>query len=120
MTPFEVLAAQPGGMRLWLGWMFAVNFSSLFFLRRVAARWVLAAAIANAVSMRILLGLYGTGHHLSLPHVVFWTPLLVYLSIKRYSLVERSPFGVWFVCLFVTDATSLALDYLAALKLLIP
>lgn len=117
MSSLDVLAAQSVPMKVWLAWMFAVNLSSVFFLRRIPARWVLAAVPANILSMQILFRLYGTGHHLSLPHIVFWTPLLVYLFIKRRSLVERSPFGVWFVCLFVTDATSLVLDYLAVLKL---
>jgi hypothetical protein len=64
MSPFEVLAAQSMPMKLWLGWMFAVNASSVFFWRRIPARWVLAAVPANIVSMQLLLRLYGTGHHL--------------------------------------------------------
>jgi hypothetical protein len=118
MSVMEVLAAQSAPMKTWLAWMFAVNFCSVFFLRRVPARWVLAATAANIVFMQLLLRLYGTGHHLSLPHVVFWTPLLIYLFLRRNSLLARSPFGVWCVLLFLTDLASLVLDYAAVAKLL--
>lgn len=118
MSVIEVLAAQSAPMKAWLAWMFAINFCSVFFLRRVPARWVLAATAANIVSMQLLLRLYGTGHHLSLPHVVFWTPLLVYLFLRRNSLLARSPFGAWCVLLFLTDLASLVLDYAAVAKLL--
>ena len=119
MSVIEVLAAQPAPMKAWLAWMFAINFCSVFFLRHVPARWVLAATAANVVSMQLLLRLYGTGHHLSLPHVVFWTPLLIYLFSRRNSLLARSPFGVWCVLLFLTDLASLVLDYAAVVKLLL-
>jgi len=105
-------------MKVWIAWLFAVNLSGVFFWRRIPARWVLAAVPANIISMQLLLRLYGAGHHLSLPHIVFWTPLLAYLVVKRRGLLERSPFGVWLVCVFTTDALSLALDYASALKML--
>jgi hypothetical protein len=119
MSTFDVLAAQSMPMKAWLAWMFAINLSSVFFLRHIPARWVLAATAANVISTQLLLTLYGTGHHLSLPHVVFWTPLLIYLFSRRNALMGWSPFGVWCVVLFLTDITSLVLDYAAVIKLLI-
>jgi hypothetical protein len=119
MSPIDVLAAQSAPMKAWLAWMFATNLCSIFFLRHIPARWVLAAVAANVVSMALLVRLYGTGHHLSLPHVVFWTPLLIYLFSRRNSLLNWSPFGVWCVVLFLTDIASLVLDYAAVMKLLL-
>jgi len=119
MSAIEVLASQSAPMKAWLAWMFAINLGSVFFLRQVAARWVLAATVANVLAMQILLRLYGTGHHLSLPHVVFWTPLLVYLVSRRKSLLAWSPFGVWCAALFLTDSVSLLLDYASVAKLLL-
>ena len=118
MSVLEVLATQSTPMKLWLAWMFAVNLCSVFYLRQVAARWVLAATVANVVSMQLLLRFYGTGHHLSLPHVLFWTPLLIYLFLQRKSLLARSAFGLWCVLLFLTDGVSLVLDYASLAKLL--
>jgi hypothetical protein len=119
MSFIDVLVAQTSPMKAWLAWMFAANVSSVFFLRHTPARWVLAATAANVISMQLLLSLYGTGHHLSLPHVVFWTPLLIYLFSRRNSLLAWSPFGVWCVVLFLTDIASLILDYAAVMKLLL-
>ena len=119
MSTLDVLAAQSAPMKAWLAWMFAANLCSVFFLRRVPARWVLAAMAANVISMQLLLSLYGTGRHLSLPHVVFWTPLLIYLFLRRNSLLGWSPFGVWCIVLFFTDLASLLLDYAAVVKLLL-
>jgi hypothetical protein len=118
MSTFDVLAAQSLPMKVWLAWMFAINFSSVLFLRHIPARWVLAATAANVMSTQLLLRLYGTGHHLSLPHVVFWTPLLIYIFSQRNSLLAWSPLGVWCIALFLTDMTSLVLDYAAVTKLL--
>src|SRR5665647_823690 len=119
MSSFDVLAAQSAPMKAWLAWMFAANVSSVFFLRHIPARWVLAATVANVVSIQLLLRLYGTGHHLSLPHVVFWTPLLIYLFLQRKSLLVWSPFGLWCVMLFLTDSVSLVLDYATVVKLVL-
>jgi hypothetical protein len=119
MSAFDVIAAQTAPVKAWLAWMFAVNFASVFFLRHVAARWVLAAQVANVVSMQALLKLYGTGRHISLPHVVFWTPLLIYLFTQRKSFSNWSAFGVWCVVLCATDIASLVLDYAAVIRLLV-
>ena len=103
-------------MKAWLAWMFLVNASSVFFWRRIPARWVLATVPANMAAMLILLRLYGPGHHISLPHIMFWTPLLAYLLLARRELVERSLFGIWMACLFVTDTISLIFDYRAVFR----
>lgn len=119
MSSIEVLAAQSAPIKAWLAWMFAANLCSVFFLRQVPARWVLAATAANLICMQLLLRYYGTGHHTSLPHIVFWTPLLIYFFYRRNSLLSWSPFGVWCVVLFLTDITSLILDYANLMKFLL-
>jgi hypothetical protein len=118
MSAFEVIAAQTMPIKAWLAWMFAINFASVFFLRHIPARWVLAAQIGNVISMQILLRLYGPGRHISLPHIAFWTPLLIYLFSQRRSLSSKPVFGVWCIALCVTDFASLVLDYTALIKLL--
>lgn len=111
MSPLEVLLAQAAPVQAWLGWMFVVNFSGVFFLSRTQARWTVAAAVCNQIAMQALVRLYGTGHHLALPHIVFWSPLLVYLFVQRHQILQKTPFGIWACLLFATDAVSLVLDY---------
>lgn len=120
MTPIEAFAAQPGGLKVWLLWLFAVNVASLFFVRRIEARWVLGAMLLNLAGMATLLKLYGGGHHMSLPHVVLWTPLLVYLAF-RARLLKTHPraYAAWLVALFVSDAISLGFDYVNVAKLVL-
>jgi len=120
MTPIEVFAAQPGGLKAWLLWLFTVNAASLLFIRRIEARWVLSAMLLNLAGMIILLKLYGGGHHMSLPHVILWTPLLVYLAL-RARLLRALPraYAAWLVVLFVSDAVSLGFDYVNLAKLVL-
>jgi len=96
--------------------MFVVNVSSVLFLRQVQARWAAAAMACNLIAMQALLRLYGTGHHLALPHIVFWSPLLVYFFLQRRQILQKTPFGIWACLLFATDAVSLVLDYASVLK----
>jgi hypothetical protein len=116
LSPLEALIAQSVPMQAWLGWMFLLNFSSVFLLRRVQARWVAVAMACNLVAMQVLVRLYGTGHHLALPHIVFWSPLLAYLFLQRRHILKKTPFGIWAVLLFATDGVSLLLDYRAVFK----
>jgi hypothetical protein len=106
-------------MQAWLAWMFIVNFTSVFFLRRVQARWAAAATVCNLVGMQALVRLYGTGPQLALPHVVFWSPLLVYFILQRRRILEKTSFGIWACLLFTTDAVSLAFDYRTVAKWLV-
>jgi len=113
MTLFEAIAAQPAGLRLWLLWLFSVNIASVLFVRRIEARWVLGVMLLNLAGMTLLLRNFGGGHHMSLPHVLLWTPLLAYLASRARSLASQpTTYAAWLVALFVSDAISLVFDYL--------
>ncbi len=117
MTPLEVFAAQPAGLKVWLLWLFSINAASILFVRRLEARWVVSAMALNLLSMMALLKLYGGGHHMSLPHVVLWTPLLVFLALRAQLIAHQSRvYATWAALLFCSNATSLALDYLNLAK----
>ena len=120
MTPIEVFAAQPGGVKAWLLWLLAVNAASFLFIRRIEARWVLGAMLLNLAGMMNLFERYGGGPHMSLPHVILWTPLLVYLAL-RARLLKTYPgaYAAWLVALFVSDAISLGFDYTNLTKLVL-
>ncbi len=76
--------------------------------------------LLNLAGMMALLKLYGGGHHMSLPHVVLWTPLLAYLAFRarRLKTYPRA-YAVWLVALFVSDAISLGFDYVNVAKLIL-
>jgi len=58
----------------------------------------------NLIAMQALVRLYGTGHHLALPHIVFWSPLLVYFFLRQRRIMQKTLFGIWAGLLFATDA----------------
>ena len=104
------ILAEPLWLRLWILWMAILNSASVFFLRRAEARWTLAAWLLNLFTMNRLFDAYGYTRILGLSHVLWWTPLVVYLFRRRASFGEGA-FGGWARWLALTLAASLAVDY---------
>jgi hypothetical protein len=105
------ILAEPFWLELWILWMVLLNSASLFFLRRAEARWVLAAWLGSLVTMYLLYETFGYTRILGLSHVLWWTPLVVYLFRRRAGFGEGA-FGGWARWLALTLATSLAIDTL--------
>jgi hypothetical protein len=116
---FSHLLAEPLWLQAWVAWMILINTLSLAFLRRIEARWVLAAWLCNLVSMSVLYEMNGYNRLLGLSHVIWWTPLLVYLFRRRPNLSEDQPFRTWIVVLFLTNAVSLLIDYTDVIRYLL-
>lgn len=110
---------EPAWLQAWIAWMVLVNSASAAFLRQTEARWVLAAWLGNLVTMSALYELNGYNRLLGLSHVLWWTPLLVYLFGLRGTLPRGTPFGVWVALLFLTNATSLVIDYVDVVRYLL-
>ncbi len=104
------ILAEPLWLRLWILWMVILNSASVFFLRRAEARWTLAAWLLNLFTMNRLFDAFGYTRILGLSHVLWWTPLVVYLFRRRASFGEGA-FGGWARWLALTLAASLAVDY---------
>ncbi|MEO1241099.1 MAG: hypothetical protein AAFX54_04260 [Pseudomonadota bacterium] len=103
---------QPLWLQAWVGWMVLVNFvGGLVFIRRAEAKWVLGAIISAGLLMELLYSQFGYQRILGLAHVVFWTPLLVYLwgRCSAWNISRLS--GKWLAVVFVTNLTSLIIDY---------
>ena len=109
----EAIMMQPMWLQAWVGWLVLVNVAGAFiFVRRTEAKWVLIAMAGNAVLMSWLFAQYGYQRILGLAHVVFWTPLLVYLWRRRREWDLQSLGGKWLSVLFATNLTSLIIDYI--------
>lgn len=111
-TLHEAIMEQALWLQGWVGWLVAMNLASIFFLKRIEARFVLGAFLLAAGSMSLLYEWYGFQRILGLAHVVFWTPLLAYLWVRRphWNLAALS--GKWLALLFVTNLASLIIDYI--------
>lgn len=110
------LMAEPWWLQAWVGWMMLVNTASLFFLRHREARWVLAVWIGNVITMMALYEAVGYVRLLGLSHVIWWTPLLVYLAAVRERFAGSGVFGLWARALLVTIAISLVIDYIDVVR----
>jgi len=106
------LMAQEGWLQAWLAWMGFINvIGGLYFIHRVEAKWVLLAMLGNVVVMNWLFMEFGYQRILGLAHVIFWTPLLVYLWRRRDRWEMSQLSGKWLAVLFATNAISLVIDY---------
>lgn len=115
----EHILRYPLWLQAWIAWMGLVNSAAVVFLRHVQARWALAAFVGAALLMQTLYTLNGFNRLLGLGHVVFWTPLVVYLARQRPRLEPGSAVRVWVTILLVTNVTSLVVDYIDVIRYLL-
>ena len=117
MSFMDYIAQEPLWLQAWIYWMMAVNLAALIFSwKRIEPRWVLAAFLGSALLMNGLFALYGYEKILGLAHVIFWTPLLVYLFRRLPDIDRTVRFGQWVIVLMVTNAVSLVLDYIDVVR----
>ena len=96
------IAKQPQWVQVWLDIMMVVllGLSAVFSFVRVEARWVLAGFLLGAVAM------------LGLAHVIFWTPVLIYLLRRRAKWrLKETWSGKWIALAAIVMTVSLAFDY---------
>lgn len=108
------IAKQPQWVQVWLNVMMVVlpGMALVFSFVRVEARWVLAGFLAGAVAMLGLYSQMGYVRLLGLGHVIFWTPVLVYLLRRRaHWRVKETLSGKWIVLAVTVLTISLAFDY---------
>lgn len=113
------ILAEPLWLRSWVFWMVVINSASLLFIRHRAARFVLLAWIGNVVTMGWLFEAHGYDRLLGLSHVLWWTPLLVFLWRERSRWPTVTAARAWLWALCATNATSLVIDYLDVARYLL-
>lgn len=106
----EHVLGEPFWLKVWIFWIVFLNGASLLFVRHVEARWVLAAWIASLVTMSRLFDEFGYTRILGLAHVLWWSPLVVYLFRRRARFGEGA-FGGWARWVALSNAASLVIDY---------
>ncbi|MFN8544495.1 MAG: hypothetical protein U0807_09830 [Candidatus Binatia bacterium] len=112
----EHILRYPLWLQAWIAWLGLVNLAAILFLRQVQARWALAAFGGAAIFMSVLLTLNGFNRLLGLAHVVFWTPLVIYLVRQRPRLEPGSAFSTWVTVLLATNSLSLVIDYVDVIR----
>ncbi len=116
MSFAEAMALQPTWVQIWLNVLllgaFILPLSFLIWrASRIAGVLTLAASLLSAVSINWMYGQMGYVKLLGLPHIVFWTPLAIYL----WRQIRRPDMPVWprrlMSVTLVVIAISLAFDY---------
>lgn len=108
----EHISTQPLHWQLWMNLMGLLNFGAIIFaLKDVRARWVVLAMIGNIVFISFLFGQFGYTRILGLSHVVFWTPLVIYLWKKRKAFPDHVWATRWLWAVMVVNSLSLLIDY---------
>ena len=105
------------GWQIWVYWMMALNTASIIFVKKhIPARVILAVWMLNAGSMMITAEYVGFTRILGLVHVVYWTPLAIYLLTEIKKIDQKNLYQKWITVLLVTIIASLILDYIDVLR----
>ena len=108
------VAKQPQWVQIWMDVMMVVllGLSAVFSFVRVEARWVLAGFLLGAAGLIFIYSQMGYTRLLGLGHVIFWTPVLVYLLRRRDRWrVKETWSGKWIVLAVTVLTISLVFDY---------
>jgi len=122
------VASLPAWVRLWMGWMSAVLPTCLLFAPwKAEARWTLLALVLSLAAANAIGLLFGWSRLWSLAHVLFWTPLVIYLA-RRWPKLSFRPrigghpreltplFRLWAVLTLGTMGISLVFDSVDLLR----
>lgn len=106
----------PMWVRLWMVlWLVPVDLESLGFWGQVdPVSGVTVALLANlgmAIILPIMMRDRGMGKAMALPHLVFWTPLVILIGVGLASDGGASDYRSYLAILLVTNLVSLAFDY---------
>lgn len=96
MTLDEAVALQPQWVQVWLVVLTVVTVALPLVLMvwkgtRLAGLIVLAATIAGGVGVQLIFDRMGYVRLIALPHVLLWTPALIYLLV----IIRRARIGRW-------------------------
>lgn len=103
---------QPLGWRLWLFWLMALNTAAFLFLGRVEGKVIALVWLANGTTMFAMYWIFGYTRILGLSHILWWTPMLIWLIPRFVQNRPQGIFAVWLGLLIVSDMASLVIDYI--------
>jgi hypothetical protein len=113
------IATQPMWLQIWIMILVAVNLVAiLFILTRQTGRLrirpesiaVVVSFFAAGLLMSWLYGRVGYVRLLGLPHLIFWTPVYIWLFTKFRSGKFKTPFKQYVMVYLVIAGISLVID----------
>jgi hypothetical protein len=115
MSFFQTVMAGDPLVAAWVIWLTAITTLAwvVFLFNRthwIDAAIVFALNLGVTVAMQFLFETRGFGPHLSLPHLVFWLPLLAYILWRLRLGAFEGVFRMTAIVLAASLAVSLVLD----------
>ena len=116
MTFDQAMATQPAWVQYWVTWM-AVAIVGTFVLllfSKATRRDAIIILLANVAVYFVMMWLYekvGFVRLLGIVHIVFWTPLAVYLWLRLKDDAITAPFRQIIWIFLATILASLAFDF---------
>lgn len=108
----------PLWVQVWVGLILVpANLLTLLFVRKKYGKWIAVLAIGGMLpNIPITLIERGMSKLMSLPHIIFWTPLCVLILwlLKNNFKPDRQmgrTFVYFLVCLLLINTISLAFDF---------
>jgi|GEM_PF-977013 len=116
----QQIALLPRPTQNWMLWLNVVFLAGLLFVfSHEPVRWVLAAyLVCFPVAVPIYIYTKDIAM-LGVPHILFWTPLLIYLPLEAAEDPDSSLlslYGVWTVLLMLTITISVVFDVRAVFE----
>ena len=105
------ILSEPLWLQAWVGWMMLINTAALLFWQHKQAKIVMAAWVGNLITMTVLFEIFGYVRLLGISHVIWWTPLVIYLFSYRRSF-PTGTVATWLWILMCTNMASLLIDYM--------
>lgn len=107
---------QPLGWKLWLIWLMSLNTAAFFFWSRLEGKVTALVWLANGTTMMAMYWIFGYTRILGLSHIIWWTPLLIWLLPRVRAQGFQGAFGVWLGLVLISDFASLVIDYIDVVR----
>jgi len=118
-TLTDAMALEPVWIRAWLTVLVSVHFAALLFIVHLdPGAWrirlepiaILASFFAAGVLMNAVYAQVGYTRLLGVAHIVFWSPVYVWILRRRRAIGARSLFGKYLHVYLLVAGVSLLID----------
>jgi hypothetical protein len=103
--------------RLWCVWLVGVNLACLYFITHIEAQVVLAVTGTAVLAQTLIYQRIGFTRILGSAHFL-WFPMFAWMATRIDTIVGDPALADWLLLLFVTNAVSIVVDTIDAVRFL--
>lgn len=124
----DAISSEPMWLRVWvLTLVFTHLAAVLFMIHRRDSGWavrveaiaIVASFFLAAVAMNWLFHQVGYVRLLGLAHLLFWTPVYVWIFLRRKTIGRGSMFGEYIIVYLIIVGVSLGIDLIDVVRYLL-